>query len=155
MGFDESFGIPSAEDALEEIRSEDPWLFPKPKHADDDLYGAPGEVLQRVIDATRSIQPQVGIDVPEMYGDATYYRELPNGRCIVLYPLIMGTVRITVSDIGSPTLDDAWCYSVPGAGLLAAMCWDGEGDPPEGWFRHIGSARRRPEGDPEREYIAR
>jgi hypothetical protein len=31
--------------------------------------------------------------------------------------------------------------------------WDGEDDP-DGWVRHLNSARRRPGGDPAREYVA-
>lgn len=30
--------------------------------------------------------------------------------------------------------------------------WNGEGEP-EGWYRHRKTGRRRPGGDPEKEYI--
>ncbi len=30
--------------------------------------------------------------------------------------------------------------------------WEGEGEP-TGWFRHPRTGRRRPDGDPEREYV--
>jgi hypothetical protein len=79
---------------------------------------------------------------------------LPDGRAIAVYPLLMGTVRVVIGGIGDGGFDDAWCYAVPMAGRAAASAWDGKGDPPTGWFRHVQSGRRRPEGDPEREYIA-
>jgi hypothetical protein len=124
----------------------------------NDLYGDPGRVLKRVLAAVAEsgAESLTGTAIPAMYGfDAIYYRELDDGRCIVVYRLVMGTVRVTTSEIGSLFLDDAWCYSHASAGLMAASAWDGNGDPPEGWFRHIRTARRRPEGDPEREYVAR
>lgn len=122
---------------------------------DTDLYGDEKIVVGRVLAATEGFDSLPAMPVPDICRGATYYRELPNGRCIVLYVLIPGTVRITVGDVGSNMYDDAWCYASLAAGVIAASCWDGEGDPPEGWFRNIGSARRRPEGDPEREYVAR
>lgn len=88
------------------------------------------------------------------YGGAPT-RDLPDGRVLVLYPLIMGTVRLCIGHQDSSTYDDAWCYQTPAEGLAAMAEWDGEGDPPDGWFRHIGTGRRRPDGDPTREYIAR
>jgi hypothetical protein len=117
-----------------------------------DLYGDPAAVLTRVAAACNDLQHHTSDE--EKPQGALYHRALPSGKAITLYPLIMGTVRIVIGDQDAGDYDDAWCYSVPAAGLLAAGCWDGEGDPPEGWFRHIRTARRRPEGDPEREYVA-
>jgi hypothetical protein len=31
--------------------------------------------------------------------------------------------------------------------------WDGKGDPPDGWMRNPYDGRRRPDGDPARQYI--
>lgn len=31
--------------------------------------------------------------------------------------------------------------------------WNGKGDPMDGWVRHLGSGRRRPGGDPDREFV--
>ena len=36
--------------------------------------------------------------------------------------------------------------------ILAATEWDGDGEP-MGWHRHPSTGRRRPEGDPEMEYV--
>jgi hypothetical protein len=40
----------------------------------------------------------------------------------------------------------------PLAAVLAAHEWDGTGEP-VGWMRHPQTGRRRPDGDPAREYI--
>jgi hypothetical protein len=36
--------------------------------------------------------------------------------------------------------------------VTALIEWDGEGEP-SGWFRNPQTGRRRPDGDPEKEYI--
>lgn len=49
---------------------------------------------------------------------------------------------------------DRWCYADPLKAIVAFATWNGEdGTEPEGWHRHPGSGRRRPDGDPEREYV--
>lgn len=35
---------------------------------------------------------------------------------------------------------------------MAFATWDGTGDP-DGWIRHLGTGRRRPGGDPSKEYV--
>lgn len=45
-----------------------------------------------------------------------------------------------------------WCYE-PGTALQAFNAWSGAGEP-EGWHRHPSTGRRRPGGDPEKEYVA-
>jgi hypothetical protein len=51
---------------------------------------------------------------------------------------------------------DAWIYDVEqlDAGWRAALGWDGKGEP-EGWYRHPQSGRRRPDGDPAKEFVRR
>lgn len=120
----------------------------------NDLYGDPNVVFQRVLDAIGDREPQPSELNGEAHQGALYHRVIGDKE-IVVYPLIMGTVRVVVGDPGELSYNDAWCYSTAAAGLLAASVWDGEGDPPTGWFRNIRTGRRRPEGDPEREYIAR
>ena len=44
-----------------------------------------------------------------------------------------------------------WCYESKEAATAAL---DNMEDEPEGWFRHIETGRRRPEGDPDKEYIS-
>lgn len=88
------------------------------------------------------------------YPGAIYHRELPDGRVIVIYPQIF-TTRLCIGPAKGQTYDDAWCYHHPDVALVAASQWDGQNDPPDGWHRHIGTGRRRPHGDPTREYIQR
>src|SRR5213594_3620298 len=51
-----------------------------------------------------------------------------------------------------PPVLDGWIYPSLEAALAAAKAWDGQ-DEPAGWHRHPTSGRRRPGGDPEREYV--
>ncbi len=47
---------------------------------------------------------------------------------------------------------DNWCYDSEEA-AVAALADKEEGKEPEGWFRHVETGRRRPGGDPSKEYI--
>lgn len=86
-----------------------------------------------------------------------YTRELDDGREISVLPMTFGKARICIGPAPaiSHGYDDGWCYSSHFIAIAAAAAWDGEGDPPDGWHRHIGSGRRREEGDPAREYVSR
>ncbi len=46
-----------------------------------------------------------------------------------------------------------WCYETEEA-ATAALEKTEEGAEPEGWFRHLETGRRRPDGDSEKEYIS-
>lgn len=86
---------------------------------------------------------------------ALYERPLDDGRELVVYPMLY-TFRLCIGAQGATTYDDAWCYDSAAAAVLAAQAWDGAGtDPPHGWHRHINSGRRRPGGDPNREFVRR
>lgn len=88
------------------------------------------------------------------YEGSIYHRELPDERIIVVYPQIF-TTRLCIGPTQTPTYDDAWCYHTPSDAITAATTWNGQNDPPDGWHRHISTGRRRPNGDPTREYIQR
>lgn len=80
-------------------------------------------------------------------------RSLGDGRELVLYKMIF-TYRLCIGGEDGYGYDDAWCYHNLASALRALKDWDGEGDdPPYGWHRHIGSGRRRPDGDPAKEYV--
>lgn len=76
-----------------------------------------------------------------------------NGRYVAVVPyaytwaVIVGCYRW--ADAGH---DDRWCYKTRLAAAAAAHVWDGHGEP-VGWHRHPDTGRRRPEGDPTREYV--
>lgn len=78
-------------------------------------------------------------------------KEMPDGREALVVPRMFNAL-ISVGPPGADWYDTHWCYETPGQALMALEEWDGTGEP-EGWFRHAGSGRRRPGGDPEKEYI--
>jgi hypothetical protein len=87
-----------------------------------------------------------------------YRKELDDGREIVVYPMLF-TDRLCIGVAGDGGYERAWCYPrLHPAGqttaVIAAEAWDGEGDPPVGWIKEVGTERRRVDGDPEREYDA-
>lgn len=82
-------------------------------------------------------------------------RVLPDGRWVTLDPMTFGKVRINVAPYpGAMVIDDSYCYDDAALGLQAFWAWDPTKDAePSGWFRHPQSGRRRPDGDPAKEYI--
>jgi hypothetical protein len=48
--------------------------------------------------------------------------------------------------------DDGWWYDDFESAVRGLNEWNGEGEP-EGWYRHRKTGRRRPGGDPDKEYI--
>jgi hypothetical protein len=65
----------------------------------------------------------------------------------------VGGVQLSVG-LGDGYYTDTWIYDCEqhDAGWRAALGWDGEGEP-EGWYRHPQSGRRRPDGDPTKEFV--
>ena len=84
---------------------------------------------------------------------ALYWRELPNSFEICVYPMTFGKARLCLGE--GDFISDGYCYQDPERAILAAQVWTGKGDPLSGWHTHIQSGRRRPDGDPSKEYIAR
>lgn len=99
--------------------------------------------------------------------DAEFWSWLrsPDGGCLVeakdlghgLYagvrPLVFHSVLI-VGRIGDRFgYDDCFCYATEAKARAALAAWDGHGEP-AGWFRNPKTGRRRPDGDPMREYVS-
>lgn len=86
--------------------------------------------------------------------DYLHVRPLGDGRAVFLLPRLFGNLRVAIGDVGSIYLDDGWCYQAEqsDAAWRAALGWDGDGEP-EGWYRHPDTGRRRPDGDPLREFV--
>ena len=82
-----------------------------------------------------------------------YGKQLPDGRYLTVQPL--GSVaRLTLSRAGDWSgWAQAWDFRTTAHAIWAAQCWDGEGDPLDGWERHLPSNRFRPGGDPARECL--
>jgi len=91
-------------------------------------------------------------------------RRLGDGRLLAVEPLLFGRARLC---IGRPEemaadgmmggWDDHWEYPSCMAALNAIQAWTPSPEAPEpvGWTRHPTSGRRRPDGNPEKEYIRR
>jgi hypothetical protein len=80
-----------------------------------------------------------------------YLRILPDGREVTVLAMTFGKARLCIGEAGAPYYEDGYCYADPVLAVCAAALWSGEGDPIDGWHRHINSGRRRPDGDPTRE----
>lgn len=81
---------------------------------------------------------------------ALYCRFIEDDREIAVMPMTFGKARLCIGNryVG---FEDGYCYANPVNALAAAALWSGEGDPIEGWHRHLGTGRRRKDGDPEQE----
>lgn len=86
------------------------------------------------------------------FPDALYVRPLESGMYIVVYKMMFNT-RVCYGDrIG---IENSFCYPTRASALAAASIWDGQGDAPDGWIKHVNSYRYRPDGDPKHEYDQR
>jgi len=81
----------------------------------------------------------------------TDVRQLPDGRILGVHRLLYHwTLHIDISPIG---YEDRYCYQTREQAVAAMTAWNGVGDPGGGWHRHPATGRRRPDGDPAKEYI--
>lgn len=92
--------------------------------------------------------------VPQCHEGALYVRTLCDGRFISVQPQGAGKGYLHLSPAAvAPWYDCTYVYADRRRAVLAAMLWDGNNDPPIGWERHVQSGRRRPGGDPAKEYV--
>lgn len=73
-------------------------------------------------------------------------KELQDGSWICIRKMLFGNVRLSLVE-GDPDEIDCfhsqnYCFHDPVLALVAFEIWDGEGDPPSGWVRHIETGRR-------------
>lgn len=108
---------------------------------------------QREVTADELQQAQSGWLTRRACGDYLWVRALLGGRNVFLLEWRVGGVQLSVGT-GNGFFDDTWIYDVEqaDAGWRAALGWDGQGEP-EGWYRHPQSGRRRPDGDPAKEFV--
>lgn len=89
---------------------------------------------------------------PGRYAEgALYWRPLPDGYEITVYPMTYGKARLCFGQQNDAVYLDAFCYEDPARAIEAAKVWTGEGDPLDGWHRNPLTGRRREGGDPEKE----
>lgn len=79
---------------------------------------------------------------------------LPGGFRLQVLPLAFGAGRLCIGVYGAGWYEDVWDYETLSGAIIAMEAWDGTpGTSPEGWYRHLKTGRRRPGGDPAKEYI--
>lgn len=73
---------------------------------------------------------------------------------VEVMPFIYTAAIILTDKMRPEGYTDRWCYKSPQAAWTAALAWDPDATmEPLGWHRHPSSGRRRPDGDPEKEYV--
>ena len=79
---------------------------------------------------------------------ALFCRVLPDGRVIHLVPMLFN-VRVCIespidNEVGCYT--DGWCFDRDrlADAFVAAATWDGAGDPPGNWKKHVTTGRPGP-----------
>jgi hypothetical protein len=81
----------------------------------------------------------------------TDYREYENTNALISQLAFTYAILAEVHEFG---YENRWCYSTYDAAKAALDAWTGEdGTEPQGWHRHPSTGRRRPDGDPSKEYI--
>lgn len=86
-----------------------------------------------------------------LFLEALFCRFIDDDREIVVMPMTFGKARLCVGNRYDIGFEDGYCYAKPARAIAAALVWSGDGDPLDGWHRHLGTGRRRPDGDPSRE----
>ena len=81
-----------------------------------------------------------------------FQKPMPGGMEVCVYPRAFNSILTYGRADDDFSYSTHWCYETPGQAVAAAEEWDGTGEP-EGWFRHADTGRRRPEGDPAKEYV--
>ena len=85
--------------------------------------------------------------------EGAIYERVVGDSEIVVYPMIF-TTRVCIGDVGDYGYRRAWCYPSRARAVEAAKAWDGQGDPPDGWIKEVGTERRRVDGTAATEYDA-
>jgi hypothetical protein len=109
------------------------------------------------------LAPNSGVSMPsndfeswlkeESGGMCVAVKTLPDGIYGAVKPLLFHWTFIIGEADDRCTYLDRFCYQTEDGARAALDAWDGTKDP-QGWHRHPNTGRRRPAGDPLREYIA-
>lgn len=95
--------------------------------------------------------PEHGIIIEP--GREPFYRaKLPGDRIADVNPILGDQAQLCVGPADTQVYDDVYTYRTFKAAITAVLAWDGTGEP-DGWHRHQPSNRRRPGGDPSKEYV--
>lgn len=91
------------------------------------------------------------VPVDKAADGALYYRALSSGLAITVWPMMWGQTYVVLGD--DVVRHSVYAYFGRQRALEAARAWSGEGDPLDGWHRHLQTGRRREGGDPSKEII--
>ncbi|MEW6306768.1 MAG: hypothetical protein AB1705_25150 [Verrucomicrobiota bacterium] len=95
------------------------------------------------------------VPVSQLRNNIVSVREQNHLRALVV-AMLLGKGRIAIGDADCPIDEmcflDCWCYETLQDAVIALNRWDLRGEP-AGWIRHPASGRRRPDGDPAKEYV--
>lgn len=117
-------------------------------------YASEGEAPPPVTDIEVRQARRLG-DLARARGSAyLWIRVLEDGRALNLTPWSIGGVQLGIGERTSCEYQDQWQFDAEHteAGWIAVLGWDGKGEP-EGWTRHPGTGRRRPDGTKKTEHI--
>jgi hypothetical protein len=84
---------------------------------------------------------------------AIFCKALEGGFEVTVLPMVLGRARVCFGEQREPCYLNAYCYDDRQLAIRAAVLWDGEDDPIDGWTRHPNSGRRRTGGDPAKETV--
>lgn len=92
-----------------------------------------------------------------MRSGALYWRAVDEHHEVVVYPMTFGKARLCfgtrATDFDDGCIENGYCYESPTLAICAAIAWNGEGDPIDGWHRNPFDGRRRENGDPNKETV--
>lgn len=80
-------------------------------------------------------------------------RDLADGRELTIQRIGPGHGRLCIGRRHAVEYVDAFDYPTEAKAREAMFEWDGRGDAPLGWIRHLTTGRRRENGDPAKERI--
>lgn len=79
---------------------------------------------------------------------------LPDGQALAVVPMLFGKARLCLGPEDLQTYDRGWCYDDPQVAVSELNRWDpAKEHEPNGWMREPATGRRRPGGDPAKEYV--
>lgn len=82
------------------------------------------------------------------------WRCLDDGTVLAVGPMLFGNGRLYV-DVHAQGHADCYCYDDLEVAIAALQAFMPNSEEPTGWKRHPATGRRRPRGDPSKEYVER
>jgi len=92
--------------------------------------------------------------IKAIFSQYIYSRSYDTGVWAAVAEMTFGKGRIVIGDLVliSGGCERVFCYDSIEVAVAALKAWDGNGEP-SGWSRDPMTGRRRPDGDPLREYV--